>query len=106
MATFRIIEKHEGEITEIASGLKSFEAVKVCLQDNLYLFDWLFEDDVPSFARPDFDDCETWQQLGEILEEIQMAMSWWGIYVQRFDGEDYWEDLNPRDTRDWEMFSI
>lgn len=96
-----IIERNQGEDTIIASGLTNFLEVRDALAANANIFDWLFENDTPSFSYPDFDECETFAEIGEILEEINLAMSWWGVVVEReANGER--EELNPRDTKDWE----
>ncbi len=101
MANYQIIERNQGEETTIASGLASFLEVRDALAVNANIFDWLFENDTPSFSYPDFDECETFAEVGEVLEEINLAMSWWSVEVERVtDGER--EKLNPHDTKDWE----
>lgn len=101
MAKYQIIERNQGEETTIASGLTNFLEVRAALTENGNIFDWLFENDTPSFDLPDFEECETFAEIGAILEEINLAMSWWGVVVVReANGER--EELNPRDTKDWE----
>ena len=101
MAKYQIIERNEGEETIIASGLTNFLEVRASLAENSYIFDWLFEDEKPSFDFPDFEGCETFAEIGEVLEEISLSMSWWGVVVVR-EAEGAQEELNPRDTKDWE----
>lgn len=101
MANYQIIERNQGEDTIIASGLTNFLEVQDALAVNVNIFDWLFENDIPSFSYPDFDECETFAEIGEILEEINLSMGWWAVVVVReANGER--EELNPRDTKDWE----
>ena len=101
MAKYQIIERNQGEETTIASGLANFLEVRDALAVNANIFDWLFENSTPSFSYPDFDECETFAEIGEILEEINLSMSWWGVVVVR-EAEGAQEELNPRDTKDWE----
>lgn len=101
MANYQIIERNQGEDTIIASGLTNFLEVRAALVENSYVFDWLFEDEKPSFDFPYFDECETFAEIGAILENINLSMGWWAVLVAR-EAEIAWEELNPRDTKDWE----